>query len=101
MRRFLPVMFAVALSLLAQTPAPSPDKKAEEHPASPCRVGGRVVTAAEGSPLKSARVALVPEDSSSDTLIARMTSLKKDYKLKKAPRAGALRSLSARRAHKS
>src|SRR5438309_1550766 len=74
MRRFLPVMFAVALSLLAQTPAPSPDKKAEEHPASPCRVGGRVVTAAEGSPLKSARVALVPEDSSSDTLIYGATS---------------------------
>ena len=74
MRRFLPVMFAVALSLLAQTPVPSPDKKAEEHPASPCRVGGRVVTAAEGSPLKSARVALVPEDSSSDTLIYGATS---------------------------
>src|SRR5437868_2954511 len=74
MRRFLPVMFAVALSLLAQTLAPSPDKKAEEHPASPCRVGGRVVTAAEGSPLKSARVALVPEDSSSDTLIYGATS---------------------------
>src|SRR5438309_9960424 len=74
MRRFLPVMFAVALSLLAQTPAPSPDKKAEEHPASPCRVGGRVVTAAEGSPLKSARVALVPEDSRSDTLIYGATS---------------------------
>src|SRR5213076_2612317 len=50
MRRFLPVMFAVALSLLAQTPVPSPDKKAEEHPASPCRVAGRVVTAAEGIP---------------------------------------------------
>ncbi len=74
MRRFLPVMFAVALSLLAQTPVPSPDKKAEEHPASPCRVGGRVVTAAEGSPLKSARVALVPEDSRSDTLIYGATS---------------------------
>src|SRR5947208_14135441 len=74
MRRFLPVMFAVALSLLAQTPVPSPDKKAEEHPASPCRVGGRVVTAAEGSPLKSARVALVPEDSSPDTLIYDATS---------------------------
>src|SRR5437868_10773692 len=74
MRRFLPIMFAVALSLLAQTPVPSPDKKAEEHPASPCRVAGRVVTAAEGIPLKSARVALVPEDSRSDTLIYGATS---------------------------
>src|SRR6266566_395236 len=74
MRRFLPVMFAVALTLLAQTPVPSPDKKAEEHPASPCRVAGRVVTAAEGIPLESARVALVPEDSRSDTLIYGATS---------------------------
>src|SRR5437879_10206514 len=74
MRRFLPVMFAVALSLLAQTPAPSPDKKAEEHPAAPCRVGGSVGKAAAGSPLKSDRVAVVPEDSSSDTRLYGATS---------------------------
>src|SRR5436309_12931823 len=74
MRRFLPVMFAVALRLLAQTPVSSPDKKAEEHPATLCRVGGRVVTAAEGSPMNSARVALVHEVSRSDTLIYGATS---------------------------
>ncbi len=63
MRRFLsaPAVIVVALSLLAQT-SPSPGKP-EGHPASSCIVGGRVVTAAEGSPLKSARVSLVPERS--------------------------------------
>lgn len=74
MRRFLPAMFAVALSLLAQTAVPSADKKTEEHPTSHCLVAGRVVTAAEGNPLKSARVALVPEHSRSDTPIYAATS---------------------------
>ena len=63
MRRFLsaPAVIVVTLSLLAQT-SPSPGKP-EGHPASSGIVGGRVVTAAEGSPLKSARVSLVPEHS--------------------------------------
>jgi hypothetical protein len=51
------------MSLLAQSSAPS-DKKASEDPASaPCTVTGRVVAAAEGSPLKSALVALMQEHS--------------------------------------
>jgi hypothetical protein len=70
----VPAMLAVGLSLLAQTSVSSPDKKAGEHPASPCLVAGRVVTAAEGNPLKSARVALVPEGSRSDTRIYAATS---------------------------
>ncbi|HYL12056.1 MAG TPA: carboxypeptidase regulatory-like domain-containing protein [Terriglobales bacterium] len=69
-----PALLAVGLSLLAQTSVSSPDKKADEHPASPCLVAGRVVTAAEGNPLKSARVALVPERSRSDTRIYAATS---------------------------
>lgn len=65
MRRFLPAsaMIALALRLLAQTSAPSSDNT--EHPAASCVVAGRVVTAAEGNPLKSARVVLVPEQSGS------------------------------------
>jgi hypothetical protein len=75
MRRFLsaPAMIAVAVTLLAQTSTPAPDKR-EEHPSSPCQVAGRVVTAADGTPLKSARVALMPEDRRSDHHIYAATS---------------------------
>ena len=62
MRRFLPASAIVAfvVGLLAQTSVPLSTK--ELPPDSLCIVSGRVVTAAEGSPLKSARVALEPED---------------------------------------
>ena len=65
MRRFLlaPATAALTLGLVAQT-SPPPDQRAETANA-PCTVAGRVVTAAGGEPLKSARVALVPEHSSS------------------------------------
>ena len=66
MRRWVSayVVLAGALSVLAQAPVPSPEKNPEkkEDPASLCVVAGRVVTAAEGSPLKSARVYLNPEN---------------------------------------
>ena len=53
----------------------SSDKKASEDLASaPCMVTGRVVAAAEGSPLKSARVALIPEHSRSHNQIYAATS---------------------------
>ena len=73
MRRFLPApaVIFVTLSLLAQT-SPSPGKP--EHPASSCVVGGRVITATEGNPLKSARVSLVPEHSESKKRIYSTTS---------------------------
>jgi Carboxypeptidase regulatory-like domain len=58
-------VIAVSLSLVAQT-APSPGK-AEQHPAPPCVVSGRVVTAAEGNPLKSVWVSLVASDMESRT----------------------------------
>jgi Carboxypeptidase regulatory-like domain len=54
---------ALAVGMLAQS-APSSDKRADPV-AAPCTVAGRVVTAAEGSPLRSARIALVPEHSRS------------------------------------
>jgi Carboxypeptidase regulatory-like domain len=66
MWRFLlaPPIAALALGMLAQTSAPPSDQQAESANA-PCTVAGRVVTAAGGEPLKSARVALVPEHSRS------------------------------------
>src|ERR1700751_5537084 len=51
---------AVALILFTQNPAPQTSKLADKPPP-PCTVTGRVVTAADGVPLKSSRVALIPE----------------------------------------
>ena len=49
-------------SLFAQTSAPPPlPGKTDDHPVPLCVVAGRVVTASDGAPLKSARVALAPE----------------------------------------
>jgi hypothetical protein len=56
-------VIVLTFSLLAQT-IQSSDKE-EDHPAPSCIVSGRVITADEGSPLKSARVALIPNHSSS------------------------------------
>jgi Carboxypeptidase regulatory-like domain len=65
MRRLLsaPAMMVVSVSLLAQTSPPA--AKPGAHPTPTCMVAGRVVTAADGSPLKSARVSLTPERSDS------------------------------------
>src|SRR6516164_6111475 len=51
---------ALSLILVAQTPATQSSKQPQKTPP-PCVVSGTVVTAAEGTPLKSAKVALVPE----------------------------------------
>jgi protocatechuate 3,4-dioxygenase beta subunit len=61
MRRLLsaPAVMIVAVSLLAQTSPPS--GKTSEHPEPSCIVSGRVVTADDGRPLRSAKVTLVPE----------------------------------------
>jgi Carboxypeptidase regulatory-like domain len=63
MRRFLliPAILAIASVLLAQSPASSDSKPSENAVPAPATVTGRVVTAAEGNPLKSARVVLIPE----------------------------------------
>jgi len=53
------VAHAAAILLLVQSPA-SASKPADKAPP-PCIVSGRVVTAAEGTPVASSRVALIPE----------------------------------------
>jgi hypothetical protein len=70
MRRLLMATAVIVFRLTAssQTSAPiqipSPGQgQTSEHPSTVCVVSGRVVAAAEGSPLKSARVALIPEHS--------------------------------------
>jgi len=59
----VPVSYAAVLILLIQNSAPAPAKPSGKVPA-PCTVSGRVVTAAEGAPLKSSRVALMLEHES-------------------------------------
>jgi hypothetical protein len=63
MRRFLlvPAVLVMKTILLAQSSVPSDNKASEGLAPTLCIVSGRVVAAAEGSPLKSARVALIPE----------------------------------------
>src|SRR2546426_510667 len=57
-RTFLALsILAATLPLFAQKPASAPNKP-EGQVAASCTVSGRVVTAAEASPLKAARVAL-------------------------------------------
>ena len=61
MRRLLPIfaLIVVAASPFAQTsPPPS---QTDAHPESTCSVEGRVVSAIDGSALKSAKLTLVPE----------------------------------------
>ncbi|MGA9812517.1 MAG: carboxypeptidase regulatory-like domain-containing protein [Terriglobales bacterium] len=65
MRRLLSAaMMVVSVNLLAQTSPPA--AKSGVPPKLTCVVAGRVVTAADGSPLKSARVSLTPERSDSE-----------------------------------
>ncbi|PYX16213.1 MAG: hypothetical protein DMG84_08540 [Acidobacteria bacterium] len=60
-RTFLALsILAATLPLFAQKPASAPNKP-EGQVAASCTVSGRVVTAAEASPLKAARVALTRE----------------------------------------
>ena len=63
MRRFLLIaaVLGLAVALLAQSSAPSDSKPPEDPAPDLCTVMGRVVAAADGNPLKSARVALIPE----------------------------------------
>lgn len=56
----VPLFSAAALILLIQIPVAATPKTAEKV-APACTVSGRVVTSAEGTPLKSSRVALIVE----------------------------------------
>lgn len=69
MRCFLSAFLLIALPLAAFSQAPVPPNKPEGPDPSLCAVTGRVVTAAEGSPVKAARVMLVPEHQTPDTQI--------------------------------
>jgi len=66
MQSYLPV---IVMILLASTLPGQTSDRIVLQPEALCEVAGRVVTAAEGSPLKAARVALIPEQSRTDTEI--------------------------------
>ncbi len=63
MREFLQLLATVVLVIasMAQTPA-TQSGQADKRQPDPCTISGRVVTAAEGTPTKSARVALVEQN---------------------------------------
>jgi len=68
MRRFLAILviLGIAAASLAQSSAPSDSKPSEDPASAPCTVTGRVVADSDGNPLKSARVALIPENNRSE-----------------------------------
>ncbi|OLB85636.1 MAG: hypothetical protein AUI17_05465 [Acidobacteriales bacterium 13_2_20CM_2_55_5] len=73
-RTFLALsILAATLPLFAQKPASAPNKP-EGQVAASCTVSGRVVTAAEASPLKAARVALTREHGGSSPRMYAATS---------------------------
>ena len=76
MRRFLVTLtFVCAVAgLFAQNPVPSNSQPSENPASAACVVAGRVVTAAEGGPVKSARVALMPDHSRSHEQIYAATT---------------------------
>ena len=86
MRRLLsaPAVMIVSASLLAQT---SPPAAKSGVPPPTCMVAGRVVTAADGSPLKSARVFLLLErsDSNKRQMFAATTDSDGHFLLKDVP----------------
>jgi protocatechuate 3,4-dioxygenase beta subunit len=67
------VTYGAALILLLQTSAGTPSKVDNKVPP-PCTVSGRVVTAAEGTPLKSARVVLMREQEAREPQLYAATS---------------------------
>jgi 5-hydroxyisourate hydrolase-like protein (transthyretin family) len=67
------VTYTAALVLLIQINASPTPKPAEKAPP-PCTVSGRVVTSAEGTPLKSSRVALIPEHRQRESQVYAATS---------------------------
>lgn len=71
---FVPAVLCVTAALLAQSSAPSDNKPSEDPTSTSCTVTGRVVTAAEGNALKSARIVLMPEHERSHTQIYATTS---------------------------
>ncbi len=64
MRGFVLAIVGLALASFTQMPTAQTDKISNKQ-AAPCAVSGGVLTAAEGAPIKSARVALVEENAGS------------------------------------
>lgn len=64
---------AAVLILLAQDPTSQTSKLAEKLPP-PCTVSGRVVTAVDGTPIKSSRVVLIPEHGAQESQVYATTS---------------------------
>jgi protocatechuate 3,4-dioxygenase beta subunit len=71
MRQFwlIAAVLGLAAALLAQSSAPSVSKASEDPASAPCTVTGRVVTASDGNPLKSASVMLIPDHKRSENEI--------------------------------
>ena len=71
---FVPALVGITATLFAQSSAPSTSELVEGSASTPCILTGRVVTAAEGNALKSARVVLIPEHFGSPNQIYAITS---------------------------
>jgi hypothetical protein len=67
MRSFLllPALLGLSAALLAQSSAPADNTPTKDSAPETCTVTGRVITAADGNPLKSARIILSLEDTKS------------------------------------
>ena len=70
----LPALVCATSILFVQNSAPSNSQPGQDPASAPCVVAGRVVTAADGNPVKSARIALMPEHERSHTQIYAATS---------------------------
>lgn len=80
-----PFVLAATLILLLQSPAPLTPKTAERG-VPRCTISGRVVTSADGTPLKSSRLALIGEHESRDTqLYAAMSDSEGRFTIKDVP----------------
>ena len=63
---FVLEVIAITVTSLAQSSVPRTNKVSDDSVSAPCSVTGRVVAAADGNPLKSARVVFIPEHSRPD-----------------------------------
>lgn len=84
------VTSAAVLIFLTQISVLQSSKPAEKLPP-PCSVSGRVVTAADGTPLKSSQVALIPEPRTRESQVYAATSDSAGQLMIKGVRAGRYR----------
>lgn len=67
-------LIAFAMLAFAQTPPQSPSAAQQPKPPEPCTVSGTVTSAADGTPIVSARIGLVKEGPRSDRVVLTATS---------------------------